>query len=191
MWYFKTKWIILNKIKTWKEKEIIFVIFSYDYWKILCSFKVSKKDKVLDIWNEINFELETRKWNDISFLKNYSIKTHISYSDKSFDYINEYLSIIWVLNKFLVKWVQFISLYDNFSFINHENISLSQLFLLKMKILSELWFLYYSWKNNFILRLVKFVSLNNINKIFLLKWIDDKLFIELNKLCIKIIKENS
>lgn len=191
MWYFKTKWIILNKIKTWKEKEIIFVIFSYDYWKILCSFKVSKKDKVLDIWNEINFELETRKWNDISFLKNYSIKTHISYSDKSFDYINEYLSIIWVLNKFLVKWVQFISLYDNFSFINHENISLSQLFLLKMKILSELWFLYYSWKNNLILRLVKFVSLNNINKIFLLKWIDDKLFIELNKLCIKIIKENS
>ena len=189
MWYFKTKWIILNKIKTWKE--IIFVIFSYDYWKILCSFKVSKKDKVLDIWNEINFELETKKWNDISFLKNYSIKTHISYSDKSFDYINEYLSIIWVLNKFLVKWVQFISLYDNFSFINHENISLSQLFLLKMKILSELWFLYYSWKNNLILRLVKFVSLNNINKIFLLKWIDDKLFIELNKLCIKIIKENS
>ena len=66
MSFFKTKAIVLKikkdvyiETKT-KDRYFIYTIFSYDFWKIDCLRKFSKKHKNLDLWNIINLEIKTK-----------------------------------------------------------------------------------------------------------------------------------
>ena len=69
---FKTKWIIL-KIHKIRDKDFLYTIFSKDYWKIMCNKKFSKKEKTLDLWYLINFEIITKENVSIHKIKNIKI----------------------------------------------------------------------------------------------------------------------
>ena len=53
---FKDKAIVL-KVDKIAEKDLLYTIFSYDYWKLKVSKKFSKKEKNIDLGYIINFEI--------------------------------------------------------------------------------------------------------------------------------------
>ena len=75
---FKDKAIVL-KVDKIAEKDLLYTIFSCDYWKLKVSKKFSKKEKNIDLGYIINFEIITKENVSIHKIKNVKIfKNHIA-----------------------------------------------------------------------------------------------------------------
>ncbi len=182
---FKTSWVIL-KISLLKETEILFDVFSYDYWKLKLKAKKSKKEKNLDVWYIINFEVNVKKENHIHEIKNIKIKSEFDYLWKDYETIFEYLE--------LLKWIDEkcpfgMPIYEIFHILqeinNFENITSEKILFSQWKILHILWLLPGEHKNEKIQKILSFISKESIKNILKLKWLDEKTKVDLKNVLMK------
>lgn len=179
---FKTKAIILEIKKQSKENHLYFV-FSADYWKILVTKKFRPKEKNLDIWYNINCEIEVSQNQDVHKIKNIKILNQFDYSNQDYNIIISYLELIWLLNKHLQSWITNPAFYEIINKINTvEKLDKTKIVLAKLKIMHQLWILNPCHKEQVVCKILKFISENNINKILLLKGIDDKILQDLENI---------
>jgi hypothetical protein len=171
---FKTKWIILkiHKIKPW---EFLYTIFTREYWKIICNKKISKKEKTLDLWYLINFEIITKEELSIHKIKNIKIISEFSNDKKTFYELNTYLTILSIVLNKTPKWIAIYEMFDLLELLNSTNtINEIKLILFKLKIISIFWELNEKHKNKTVWKILKFINSNKINNIIKLTWIDNK-----------------
>lgn len=179
---FKTKALILKKTFLSESKEDLFTVFSLDYGKIQVVKKSSKKEKKLDIWYFVDFEIETKLSSDINKIKSIKIYKEFNYVDKSFLIINTYLEIINFVLKNVSIWLPIKTLFETLEFISSfENIDYTKLILSKLKILNILWILNLDNNDLIVSKILNFIDKNHISKIFLLSWIDEKILEKLEK----------
>ena len=96
---FKDKAIVL-KVDKIAEKDLLYTIFSYDYWKLKVSKKFSKKEKNIDLGYIINFEIITKENVSIHKIKNVKIKSEFNLENKrTFSEINIFLEILSLIYK--------------------------------------------------------------------------------------------
>ena len=171
---FKTKWIII-KIDKIAKNDFLYTIFSYDYWKIKANKKIAKKEKILDIWYIINFEIETKKNNSIHKIRNIKILSHFNYEKKSFKLINNFLELIALISKNIPEWIPIFEIYNIFYYINnYEKLTDEKILLTKLKIINILWNLTTQSKDKIVEKILKFIHNNNIKEILKLTWINEK-----------------
>lgn len=179
---FKTKWSIL-KISKISWSDFLYTIFTHDYWIIKASKKNSKREKTLDLWYLINFEIETKDKKDIHKIRNIKIFWEFQCENKSFSEINMYLTLLWVILKKSPIWVPIYEIIDILeTIIKNENIDEAKLILAKLKVIDILWELNTNHHNQTISKILKFINQNKIWDIFRLTWISDEIKEELKKI---------
>ena len=176
---FKDKAIVL-KVDKIAEKDLLYTIFSYDYWKL----KVSKKEKNIDLGYIINFEIITKENVSIHKIKNVKIKSEFNLENKrTFSEINIFLEILSLIYKESAVWIQNKEIFHLVEEINKkENIDKTKLILAKLKAKAIFWILNTENSNLIISKILKFVFHNKIIDIFKLKWINSELEEILEKL---------
>lgn len=179
---FKSSGVIVN-IFTSSEKEFLFDIFSYEYGKLKLKAKKTKKEKSLDVWYLINFEVNVKKENSIHEIKNIKIKNEFFYNDKNYEVIFAYLQVLEIINKKFPYSLPIYEIYNILSEINeYKNITEEKLIFSQCKLLSILWILPEKHKNISIEKILSFISKESINNILKLKWLDENLKNELKKI---------
>jgi len=180
---FKTKWIIL-KINKISQKNILYTVFTADFWKININKKLSKKEKMIDLWYNINFEIIEKKNENISKMKNVKIISSFNYENKNFENIQNYLSTIAYVLKNTPNWVPILEIYNILGIINkRETLSNEKFLLINLKIKNILWILNPNSPNKIIFKILNFINKNNIKEILKLTWLNWELIKELeNKL---------
>ncbi len=179
---FKTKWIIL-KIDKLKPQEFLYTIFTKDYWKIKCNKKLSKKEKTLDLWYLINFEISTKQNSNIHNTRNIKISSEYDLSNKTFKEMNLYLEILANILKQTPEWNPIYELFELLELLNsYNNIDELKLLLIKLKVTSIFWELWDDHSDPTISKILKFIHNNKTDRILKLTGIDDKIKIKLEKL---------
>ena len=182
MLIFKTKWIIL-KINRLKENDFLYTILSEDYWKILCQKKIVSKEKSLDLWYIINFEIVTKEERKIHKIRNIKILSEFKTEWKWFKIINSYLELLNLILRYTPDWVPVLWIILIFKNINSiKDLDEIKIILSKLKILNILWILDIESKNPLVKRILKFIDKNNINDILRLSGINERIKEELGKL---------
>lgn len=180
---FKDSGIII-KINKLNQKEFLYTIFSNNYWKIVTQKKFSKKEKSLDLWYYINFEIETPKNSNVNKIRSISILSEFSNRNKSFSEINNYLILlntifrktaIWVENKELIEIAKIMNKY------NKNDLEI-KLILANLKAIDVLWELDIQNKNITISKILNFINKNKIQNILKLSWISSDIKKELQSL---------
>ena len=171
---FKDKAIIV-KIDKLKDKELLYTIFTYEYWKIKAIKKLSKKEKNLDLGYIINFEIVTKENSKIHKIKNIKIKSEFNTNkDKNFSEINLYLEILSKIYREIPDWVQNKEIFSVIESINNKkNIDIWKLTLSLLKIKSLLWDLKIENENPNIEKVLKYINTHKIDDIIKIK-IDDE-----------------
>ncbi len=186
---FKTKWIILKKI--YKNKDLIYIIFSENYWKITVFSKNSNKEKKLDLWYLISFEIKTNQNNDILKINNIKILNEFNYLRYNFEIIYFYQILISLILKLIPEKkqiFQIIEIIEKINFLSHnlENEKIFEKILFAwLKIINILWLLKIENKNTEIKKILNFIDKNNFYTIVKLYWVWEKN----KKILEKIIKE--
>lgn len=158
-----------------KETEFLFDVFSYDYGKLKLKAKKSKKEKNLDVWYIINFEVNVKKENTLHDIKNIKIKSEFDYLWKNYEVILEYLELLKVVDKKCPYHMPMYEIYNIFHEINYfQNISDEKLLFGHLKILHILWILPQEHKNIRIQKILSFVIKESIKNILKLKWLDEE-----------------
>lgn len=173
---FKDKSIILKIDKIW-EKDLLYTIFSYDYWKIRVNKKFSKKERNLDLGYIIDFEIITKENVSVHKIKNVKIKSEFNLENKrSFSELNIFLEILTSIFKETRDWVPNKEIFSLIEEINkNKNINKTKLILAKLKLKAILWELNTNNKDEIISKILKFIFNNKINDIFKLTWINEEL----------------
>ena len=176
---FKTKWIIL-KIHKVNTGEFLYTIFTKEYGKILCNKKLSKKEKTLDLWYLVNFEIVTKENSKIHKIKNIKILSEFSSNNKTFIELNSYLTILLIINNKTHNWLAIYELFELLEILNSlENINDLRLILIRLKVVSIFWELNEDNKNQTVSKILKFINSNKIERIIKLTWINDDIKKEL------------
>jgi len=176
---FKTKWIILKiqKINNW---EFLYTIFTKEYWKIKCNKKLSKKEKTIDLWYIVNFEITTKENSSIHKIRNIKILSEFLVENKSFKELNVYLTILAIILNKTPNWLPISELFELVEILNNfVNIDLILLNLIRLKTISIFWELNENHKNNIVAKILKFININKIDRILKLTWINESIEKEL------------
>lgn len=178
---FKSKWIILKKLSR-REKDVIYDIFTYDFWRIKCQKKQKVREKNLDIGYILNFEIETRESRDIHKIKNVKIKSEFSYEGKDFQLINEYLRFLESIISNIPPSVPVMEIFDIVEQVNEKkDISVFKIQLARLKIIAIWWLLNTSHTNKTVEKILVYIEKNRIKDILKIKC-DDEEIIELLKI---------
>ena len=170
----------INKI--W-QKDFIYTIFSRDYGKIRVNKKYSTKEKSLDLWYNINFEIETRKNNSIHRIRNIKIVSEFLNKKRNFSEINNYLLLLNSILKRIADWVPVIEISEIVEKINsYENLNEIKLILANLKIINIAWELGVEHKNITVWKILKFINNSKIDGLLKLNWINENIKKELEKL---------
>ncbi len=171
---FKNSWIIL-KITSLKESEFLFDVFSYDFWKLKLKSKKNKREKLLDVWYIIDFEINVQKENNINEVRNIKIKNEFDYLWKDYEIILEYLNILKIVDE---KCPLNMPIFEIFNIINEVNkfpdITNEKLIFAQIKIYNILWILNIENRDEKIKKILKYIRNENIKNILKLKWLDLK-----------------
>ncbi len=175
---FKDSWIIL-KIQKSSDKNFIYTIFSLKFWKIIAVKKVSKKEKNLDLWFQINYEIKT--WDKINKVSNIKIINEFNTINKNFSQINSYLNMLYLILKNTAFWVENKEIFEIINLINkYTNPDIeTKLILTQLKIKNVLWELDVNHKNPTISKILSFINKNKFSKIIKLTWINQEIKKEL------------
>lgn len=177
---FKDEAIVL-KIDKVKDKELLYTLFTKQYWKIKANKKYSKTEKTLDIWYVINFEIVTKENVKIHKIQSIKIKNQFN-KDLWFTILNSYLELLSLINKNILEWIAFIEIFEIIDFINkYEKIDFIKILLAKLKVFSLLWDLKISNEKNMINKILLFISKNDIKTIFKLTGISYEIEKELSR----------
>jgi len=180
---FKTKAIVLKINKT-KDKNFIYTLFTVDYWKINCVKKLKTKEKSLDLWYNIDFQIFVWKKKDgIHTIRNIKILSEFNTQNKTFSEINTFLEFTALIFKKTPSWVPIPEIYNIFNRINSlETYKIEKVLLAKLKVLNVLWELNSNHKNKTVEKILKFVINNNIDTVLRLGWIENDILEELEKI---------
>lgn len=179
---FKTRGIIL-KIKKSIDKEIFYHIFSYDFWKIICKKKLEKKEKTIDIWYLINFEIVSKEYKEINKIRNIKILFEQNFENKSFLIIENFLTLLNLVFNKLENWNPFYEIFDLMDIIVREkDLKIEKIILAKLKIINLLWELKLENDDIVLNKILKFIDNNHFKNIVKLKWFDNDLLEKLEKL---------
>lgn len=182
MFIYKTSWVIL-KITKLRENFILLDIFSYDYWKVKFKTKYTKKEKTLDIWYVVNFEITVKKENSINEIKNIKITKEFDYNNKDYEIILEYLTLLKLIYDKSVENNPIYEVFNIVSFLNDDkDITQIKIILSQIKIISIFWTLNIENKNQTIKKILSFISKESIKNILRLTWINEDLKLELKQL---------
>ena len=178
---FKDSAIIL-KIQKDSNKNFIYTLFSLKFWKIIAVKKFSNKEKNLDLWFHINYEIKTSQ--QINKISNIKIINEFNLLNKNFIQINNYLLLLNTILKKTPFWVENTEIFEIINIINKYNnpdIEL-KITLAQLKIINILWELDINNKNQTISKILKFISQNNFWKIIKLTWINENIKKELQEI---------
>ncbi len=169
---FKDKAIVLKSLKRW-EKDMIYTLFSFEYWKIRVNKKYSKTEKNIDLWYIINFEIHTKEKRDIHKISNIKIKSEFdTIKNSNFEVIENYLKILTKIYTNLPDWLPNKEVFWVIEEINNlEKISKQKLILAHLKIKTLFWELNLEHKNIKISKILKFIHNSKIKDIFRLSGI--------------------
>lgn len=182
---FKSSGIIL-KISSLKENEFLFDVFTYEYGKLKMKTKKSKKEKNLDVWYIINFEVNVKKENTIHEIRNIKIKSEFDYNNKNYDTIYEYLFLLKNISDRCPYNMPIYEIYNIvYSLYQLEYISEEKIIFSHLKILSILWILNENSNNSVVKKILSFIWKESIKNILKLKWLDESLKNELKTLLLK------
>lgn len=178
---FKSKWVIL-KIDKLREKDFLYTIFTSDFWKIKANKKVSKTEKTLDLWYEINFEIHTKENVKVHKIRNIKILSEFNINkDKNFTELNNYLIILSIILREIPDWLPNNEILGILSHTNkYEKINETKLILSRLKIRAVLWELNINHSNKIIEKILKYVSNSRIENILKLTWINEEIKKELD-----------
>lgn len=166
---FKSKGIILKKLGQ-REKEIIYDIFTYDFWRIKCKKKLKTKEKSLDIGYIINFEIETKDGVDIHKIKNIKIKSEFDYEGKSFELIHEYLKFLSTIISHIPNGVSVKEISELVEEVNEKKkLDIFKLQLARLKVLDICWVLELEHSNETVRKILEYISKSRIKDILKLK----------------------
>lgn len=180
---FKTKGLVL-KINKNKDKNFIYTLFTVDYWKINCIKKLKTKEKSLDLWYDIDFQIYVWKKKDgIHSIRNIKILSEFNAHDKTFSEINSFLEFLTLILRRTPAWVPIPEIYTIFSSLNSlDNVKVEKILLAKLKILNVLWELDTNHKNKTVTKILKFVVNNNISTVLRLWGISEEVLDELGRI---------
>jgi len=158
----------------------LYTIFTRDYWKIICNKKLSKKEKTLDLWYLVNFEITTKENVSIHKIRNIKILSEFSRDNKTFEELNSYLTILSIVHNKTPKWSPIYELFNLLELINsYPNLDITKLILIRLKIISIFWELDENNTNKTVAKILKFINANKIDRILKLSGIDEKIKKEL------------
>jgi len=179
---FKTKWIVL-KIEKTRPWEYLYTIFTREFWKILCNKKLSKKEKSIDLWYLINFEISTKENLSIHKIRNIKIISEYNIQNRNFKELNNYLILLSIILKKTPKWSPIYEIFDLLEFINdNKDINEVKLILSRLKVISIFWELNENHSNSTISKILKFININKIDRILKLSGINEELKSKLEKM---------
>lgn len=191
---FKTHWIILKKIH--KSKDLMYIIFSTDYGKIAVVSKNSNKEKKLDIWYNISFELKTKWEKELFQIRNIKIISEFNYLNFSFKIINNYGLMLSLVFKLAPEKKQIFNISEIIEKINNEtknnieeNKINTKIILASLKILNIFWLLNLENKNIEIKKVLNFINNNNFSRISLLVWISEESLDNFEKIIFENLKQ--
>ena len=166
---FKSKGIVLKKISV-GEKDILYDIFTYDFWRIKAKKKPKTREKNLDIWYIINFEIETKEGKDIHRIRNIKIKSEFPYEWKSFLDIHEYLKFLHTIILYIPQGIGVKEVFDIVEKVNDKKtINAFKVHLARLKILDIVGVLGTQHSNDEVRKIVEYVRKNKIDDILKLK----------------------
>ena len=178
---FKDSWIIL-KIQKQANKDFLYTIFSYKFWKIFAIKKLSNKEKQLDLWYHINYEIRTN--TNINKISNIKIINEFNNQNKTFNELNSYLQLLSIILHKTAFWVENIEIFEIVSKINKykkQDLEI-KIILASLKVIHILWELNIENKNSQTAKILKFISINNFSKIIKLSWINEDIKKELQNI---------
>lgn len=148
------------------EKDFLYTIFTQEYWKIICQKKISSKEKALDLWYEIQFEIETKEDRKIHKMRNIKILWDFAPHTKSFSVLQKYLEILAYIYKNSPDGLQIFWIVEIIQKIhNFENISEEKLLLCSLKVGHIYGNLLQEHRDPTIQKILHFVHTKNISDI--------------------------
>lgn len=186
MSYFKSKAIILRKQKH-KEKEFLYTVFSYDFWKIDVLKKYSPKEKNLDIWYDANFEIYSKSSEKLSTISNVKIISEFHAQKHDFGSIEQYLALLTDIYKKTEKNLPIYEVYDLVSILNKSPLWPETILLARVKLFQILGVLPSDHPDPVVQKVLKFCHQNNFSRVIKLKGLQkeqiclvEKLFLDIS-----------
>jgi hypothetical protein len=191
---FKTKWILLKK--NINHKNIIYTIFTEDYWKITVFSKEKTQKKRIDLWYILSFEIKNSNNKNILYIQNIKIIKEFNYLNLNFETINFYQILLTLIHKLLPEKKQIFNIVEIIEKINiisnNEKISWTKIFekiiFACLKIINILGLLNIENKNPEIKKILNFIDKNNFYTILKLSWLKEKNKKIIEKIIISYIK---
>ena len=110
--------------------------------KIFCQKKISSREKTLDLWYLIHFEVETQEHRKVHKMRHIKIMSEFWLVEKTFAQIQNYLQLIALVHKQAPDGVPIFQILEIFTEIHaYENISAQKLLLARGKISAIFWLL--------------------------------------------------
>jgi hypothetical protein len=169
---FKDSAIVL-KITKQEKANFVYHLMSEKFWKIVAVKKLNSKEKSIDIWYHINYEIDS-VWNSkINKLKMIKIINEFHYEWKKFKEINEFLNLINIILKKIGLWIENIAINEVVKDIlkyNKDDLEI-KLILAQIKVINLLWELDINNKDKTIAKILSFINKNKFQDILKLSWI--------------------
>lgn len=179
---FKTKAVVVKKEKMSKW-DVLYTVFSGEYWKFVCSKKFSNKEKELELWAVFSWEISVREKRDIHNIRNIKIKNQLNYTKLDFNSINSYLILISEINKNTMKSMIIPEIIDIVEMINlKEGLKSYTIILWRLKLKNIFWLLKIESKNLTTKKILNFIDKNKFKEIIKLSNLSKEIEENLTKL---------
>lgn len=149
---------------------MVYDIFTYDFWRIKARKKPKVREKTLDVWYIVNFEIETQEWRDIHKIKNIKIISEFPYQGKDFAIIHEYLALLHTIITHIPHGIDVKEIFWIIEAVNEKkHINVLKLNLARLKVLDIVWILDCEHSDRQIRVILDFIQKNRISEILKLK----------------------
>ncbi|MCH2189027.1 hypothetical protein MK079_04335 [Candidatus Gracilibacteria bacterium] len=179
---FKDSCIVIKKKKL-SSGEILYTLFSKEYGKVVCSKKISAKEKPIDTGNLIHTEISCKQSRDIHSIRNIHIKKQLLTDTLSFNIIHNYLELVAFLDQKLPDGMPSQKIFECIeTLLSKDTISEEKILLCSLKIQQLLGILPENHRDINISKILRFIHENPSQKVLLLKGISEEVMGELRGL---------
>ncbi len=155
---FKTQWVVLQVWK-YSENSLYYKIFFRDYGILTVAKKKKAREKPIDIGYLISCEVITKQKDSIHTIGNIKIISYFETKDTAYNKIESFLKLLWYIKKNLPTGSPHYEIFDIlYLYIPISNSQNSQKYILTyLKIVSSLWELWATHKNETTAKILKFI----------------------------------
>jgi hypothetical protein len=143
--------------------------------------KNSSKEKELDVWNLINFEIEVKEWKNIHKIRNIKVISEYNYKDIPYCEIELFMKIIAYINQEARDWMILWGLNLILEELNN-GLDYTKLILIWLKVTSIFWELKLENDKETIWKILKFINFSKPKDIIKLTGINEEIEKELRGL---------